>query len=63
MSAEKLRQCVDKFKAGLVFRMSKVEFAGNANQQYNSTPKTEVVSMLTTTWSPVLSCGKPPNHA
>ena len=60
MSAEKLKQCVDRFKAGLVFRMSKVDFALNTKQQYNSAPKTEVVSMLTTTWSPVLPCGKTP---
>ena len=56
----KLNQLKDRFKLGLVFHMSKIVFADNMNQQYNSTPKTEVVSMLSTTWSPVLvSAGKP----
>ena len=40
-----------------MFRMSKVVLATNVNQQYNNTPKTEVVSMQNTTWSPVLSTG------
>ena len=40
--------------------MSAVTFADNVKQQYNSTPKTEIVSMIDTTWSPVLaSAGKP----
>ena len=60
MNEMKLNQLKDKFKPGLVFHMSKVAFADNTNQQYNSTPKTEVVSMLNTTWNPVLdSAGKP----
>ena len=60
MNEIKLNQLKDKFKPGLVFHMSKIAFAENTNQQYNSTPKTEVVSMLNTTWSPVLlSAGKP----
>ena len=60
MNEVKLNQLKDKFKPGLVFHMSKIAFAENTNQQYNSTPKTEVVSMLNTTWSPVLlSAGKP----
>ena len=59
MTETKLNQLKDKFKNGLVLHMSKVAFAENTNQQYNSTPKTEVVSMLSTTWSPVLiSAGK-----
>ena len=41
MSEMKLNQLKDKFKPGLVFHMSKVAFADNTNQQYNSTPKTE----------------------
>ena len=60
MNETKLNQLKDKFKPGLVFHMSKIAFAENTNQQYNSTPKTEVVSMLNTTWNPVLvSAGKP----
>ena len=60
MNETKLKQLKEKFKPGLVFHMSKIEFANNVNQQYNSTPKTEVISMLNTTWSPVLvSVGKP----
>ena len=60
MNKAKLKQLKDKFKHGLVFHMSKVVFADNTKKQYNSTPKSEVVSMLNTTWSPVLgSAGKP----
>ena len=60
MNEIKMNQLKDKFKPGLVFHMSKIAFAENTNQQYNSTPKTEVVSMLNTAWSPVLlSAGKP----
>ena len=60
MNEMKLNQLKDRFKPGLVFHMSKVAFAENTNQQYNSTPKTEVVSMLSTTWTPVLvSAAKP----
>ena len=50
----------NSFKFGLVFRRSAVAFAENTNQQYNSTPKTEVLPMLNTAWNPVLvSLGKP----
>ena len=60
MNEARLKQLQDKFKLGLVFHMSKVVFAENTKQQYNSAPKTEVVSMLNTTWSSVLvSAGKP----
>ena len=60
MNAQKLQQLESKFKAGLVFEMSKVAFADNTNRQYNSAPKTEVVSMAKTTFSPILvSAGKP----
>ena len=60
MTETKLKQLTDRFKAGLVFHMSKIEFASNVNRQYNSAPKSEVISMLNTTWSPVLvSVGKP----
>ena len=48
------------FKPGLVFAMNKVVFTDNTKQQYNSAPKTEVVSMTSTTFNPVLvSAGKP----
>ena len=57
MTEQKANQLKQKFKEGLVFRMSKVVLATNVNQQYNNTPKTEVVSMQNTTWSPVLSTG------
>ena len=50
MNETKLAQLKEKFKAGLAFQMSKVVFAENTKQQYNSAPKTEVVSMLGTTW-------------
>ena len=60
MNETKLKQLKDKFKPGLMFHMSKIEFASNVNRQNNSAPKTEVISMLNTTWSPVLgSVGKP----
>ena len=60
MNATKLQAMTEKFQPGLVFHMSKVVFAENTKQQYNSAPKTEVVSMLNTTWSPLLvSAGKP----
>lgn len=60
MNAKNLQTLKDKFKPGLVFHMSKVVFAENTKQQYNSAPKTEVVNMLSTTWSSVLnSAGKP----
>ena len=60
MNETKLNQLKHKFRPGLVFHMSKVVFAQNMKQQYNSAPKTEVVDMLNTTWSPVLvTAGKP----
>ena len=60
MNEAKLNALTNRFKAGLVFRMSKINFADNTNQQYNSTPKTEVVSMVNTTFNPVLvSAAKP----
>ena len=60
MSEMKMNQLKERFKHGLVFHMSKIASAENTNQQYISTPKTEVVSMLSTKWSPVLvSAGKP----
>ena len=60
MTEAKLKQLKERFKPGLVFHMSKIEFASNVNRQYNSAPKSEVISMLNTTWSPVLvSVGKP----
>ena len=49
MNTVKLNELKDKFKPGLVFHMSQVVFAENVKQQYNSAPKTEVVSMLHTT--------------
>ena len=43
-----------------MFRMTKPSLVLNVKQQYNSAPKSEVVSMLHTTWAPVLSsAGKP----
>ena len=60
MTETRLKQLKERFKPGLVFHMSKIEFASNVNRQYNSAPKSEVISMLNTTWSPVLvSVGKP----
>ena len=60
MNETKLAQLKERFKAGLVFQMSKVVFAENTKQQYNSAPKTEVVSMVNTQWTSVLSsAGKP----
>ncbi len=60
MTEAKLKVLEGKFQAGHVFRMTKVVFAENTKQQYNSAPKTEVVSMQNTDWHPVLvSAGKP----
>ena len=60
MNAQVLKDMSQKFKQGLVFRMTKPSFVSNVKQQYNSAPKSEVVSMLHTTWTPVLSsAGKP----
>ena len=54
------KHMADKFQPGLVFEMSQVVFAANTKAQYNSAPKLEVVSMLNTSWNPVLvSAGKP----
>ena len=50
----------DRFKQGLVFRITKPSVVSNVKQQYNIAPKSEVVSMLHTTFTPVLSsAGKP----
>ena len=60
MNAQVLKDMSQKFKQGLVFRMTKPSFVTNVKHQYNSAPKSEVVSMLHTTWTPVLSsAGKP----
>ena len=60
MSAQVLKNMAERFKQGLVFRMTKPSFVSNVKQQYNSAPKSEVVSMLHTTFTPVLSsAGKP----
>ena len=60
MTAEKTKALLAKFKAGLVFAMSKVVLAENTKRQYNSAPKTEVVCMRQTKFDPVLagSAGK-----
>ena len=56
----KIKALADKFRQGLVFQMSNVQFAHNVKQQYNSAPKTDVVAMHCTTFSPVLvSAAKP----
>merc|ERR1711940_507614 len=49
-----------RFKQGLVFRMTKPSFVSDVKQQYNSAPKSEVVSMLHTTFTPVLSSAGTP---
>ena len=60
MNPQVLKNMSQKFKPGLVFRMSKPSFVSNVKQQYNSAPKSEVVCMLHTTFTPVLaSAGKP----
>ena len=60
MNAQTLKNLEKRFKPGLMFHMSKVAFADNTQKQYNSAPKTEVVSMMNTTFTPVLvSAGKP----
>ena len=60
MTPQKLDGLDKRFKHDLVFEMSKVVLAENTKQQYNSTPKTEVVCMARTTFNPVLvSAGKP----
>ena len=60
MTATALKTMENKFKAGLVFEMSKVVFADNTKAQYNSAPKLEVVSMLNTSWNPVLVSAEKP---
>ena len=60
VNAQVLQRLKDRFQPGNVFHMSKPMFADNVKQQYNSTPKSEVVSMVNTTFTPVLSsAGKP----
>ena len=60
MHPQVLKDMVDKCTQGLVFHMTKPSFVSNVKQQYNSAPKSEVVSMLHTTFTPVLSsAGKP----
>ena len=54
INAEKLKHLQEKFKPGLVFSMSKVVLAENMKQQDNSAPKSEIVSMINTTFSPML---------
>ena len=56
----KLEGLKKRFMHGLAFQMSKDVLAENTKQQYNSTPKTEVVCMARTTFNRVLiSAGKP----
>ena len=60
MTPQVLREMVERFKQGLVFQMTKPSFVSNVKQQYNSAPKSEVISMMHTTFTPVLcSAGKP----
>ena len=60
MNRQVLKDMSHKYKQGLVFRMTKPSFVSNVKPQYNSAPKSEVVSMLHTTFTPVLSsAGKP----
>ena len=60
MNAQVLKDMSKRFKQGRVFRMSKPSLVSNVKQQHNNAPKSEVVSMLHTTWAPVLSsAGKP----
>ena len=60
MNPQVLKDMVGRFKQGLVFHMTKPSFVSNVKQQYNSAPKSDVVSMMHTTFTPVLSsAGKP----
>ena len=60
MNPQVLKDMVGRFKQGLVFHMTKPSFVSNVKHQYNSVPKSEVVSMMHTTFTPVLSsAGKP----
>ena len=60
MNAQALKNMSERFKQGLVFRMTKPVFVSNVKQQYNIAPKSKVVSILHTTFTPVLgSAGKP----
>ena len=60
ITEQKAKEMEKTFKEGLVFQMTKVAFATNLSQQYNNTPKTEVVSMQNTTWISVLSSANKP---
>ena len=59
MSAQVLKELEGRTMSGLVFHMSKIAFADNTQQRYNSAPSPKVVSMANTTFTPVLvSAGK-----
>ncbi len=60
MTQATLQAMTAKFQPGLVFEMSKVVFAANVKTQYNRAPKVEVVSMLNTTWTPMLASAAKP---
>ena len=60
MTPQVLREMVERFKQGLVFRMTKPSFVSNVKQQYNSAPKSEVISMMHTTFTPVLCSAEKP---
>ena len=49
-----------KYTTGLLFNLSKVALSDNVRVQYNSAPKTEVVNMLSSTFSPILSSALKP---
>ena len=53
MNAIQLNELKNKSMPGLVFHMTHVVFADDTKKQYNSAPKTEVVSMMQTAWNPV----------
>ena len=60
MNPQVLKDMSHRFKQGLLFHMTKPSFVSNVKQQYNNAPKSEVVSMMHTTFTPVLSsAGKP----
>jgi len=63
MNAQVLKDMSKRFKQGRVFRMTKPSFVSNVKQQHNNAPKSEVVSMLHTTWAPVLSSAAKPTMA
>ena len=60
VTAATVKALAEKFKPGLVFHMSNVQFAQNVKHQYNSAPKTDVVAMHSTTFSPVLASAAKP---